>query len=60
MIAYTVGDNDILYLTQHNITYRLDASFYSNKSAFIITPPDNHISDLTTIEGCLYVQNILI
>lgn len=43
MTAYSVSDNDVLYETQHNITYRLDASFYSNQSSFVIRPPDNHI-----------------
>jgi len=60
MTAYTVADNDVLYVTQHNITYRFDDTFYSNKSSFVITPPNNHISALTNISGCLYVQNILI
>jgi hypothetical protein len=60
MTAYAVSDDDVLYETQHNITYRLDASFYANKSSFIIRPPDNHINALTDIQGCLYVQNILI
>lgn len=49
MIAYSVLDNDVLYLTQHNVTYRLDEQFYANKSSLIISPPYSHLGALTKI-----------
>lgn len=56
-----VGDSDLIMLTTHNLTYKVDQLLYTNLTSFVIFPPSNSpLYALKQLDCCFHHNNILI
>jgi hypothetical protein len=58
-VGLEVGDNDLEYLTEHNLTYKVDQPLLFNDTSFVIVPPeDSPLFALTYLNCCLLLNSV--